>query len=113
MQFTLLTSLCALVASVSAIQINYYSDGGCENFITSPPNVPIGRCYDYAWDGQNSANIANCDSNVYGCKCYFYAQAGCKGAVDSANTGSYDGTNCVSNWGHGFKSFHCFVDHGL
>jgi hypothetical protein len=93
-------------ALASAIQINYYSDGGCSNYLVSPPNVPTdGSCYDYQFGGTNSANIANCDYNA--CYCIFYVNSGCVGLQEPTSVPS--GSNCASNYGSGFSSFRCYT----
>ncbi|KAL5338889.1 hypothetical protein BJX70DRAFT_365424 [Aspergillus crustosus] len=102
---TTTAALLATLTSVSAsIQVNYYSDGGCSDYLLSLYNVPNSdTCYDYAWGDQNSANIAAC-GNKNTCYCTFYTESYCKG-VSQALT--YGKDNCASNYGHGFKSFRC------
>jgi hypothetical protein len=112
MQLTSIVSLmAALAASASAagIHINYYTDGGCSNYASSPPNVPIdGGCYNWQWNGANSANIANCDYKE--CWCTFYTQPNCQGAAQAL---TYSGDNCASNWGQGYVSFKCAVQYNF
>ncbi|KAF7588702.1 hypothetical protein BBP40_005302 [Aspergillus hancockii] len=95
--------LTSVITSVSAAQlkVNYYSDGGCTNYLTSiyPGNVQ--DCYDYDYSGTNSANIANCDGYQL-CTCYFYSEKGCKGK--EVWQPSY---SCASNWGTGWASMKC------
>ncbi|KAI8959012.1 hypothetical protein F5Y11DRAFT_334438 [Daldinia sp. FL1419] len=86
----------------SGFQVNYYTDGGCTAYLVSIFPSTDGSCYDYSYTGDNSANIANCDSS--NCQCTFYAQSGCQGA---AQTISYNSGNCASNYGHGFLSMKC------
>ena len=88
------------------LQINYYTDGGCSSFASSPPNpFTDNSCYNWQISGTNSANIANCDG-FSTCDCSFYTQPNCGGASQSA---SFGGNNCASNWGQGFSSFKCQV----
>ncbi|KAI1206001.1 uncharacterized protein F4807DRAFT_464009 [Annulohypoxylon truncatum] len=99
------TAVLSLATAATAIQVNYYTDGGCTQFNTSPPNVPTdGSCYQYQFSGTNSANVANCDHSV--CECIFYTGANCQGAQDVAIS---PGDNCASNYGPGFQSFRCVV----
>lgn len=98
-------ALLSLAAAASAVQINYYKDGGCSDFNASPPSVPTdGSCYQWQFSGTNSANVANCDHSV--CQCTFYSGANCQGAQDVATS---PGDNCASNFGPGFQSFRCTV----
>ncbi|KAI1101328.1 hypothetical protein F4804DRAFT_13936 [Jackrogersella minutella] len=102
MKFTVALSLATAAA---AVQINYYSDGGCSQYITSPPSVPTdGSCYQYQFGGTNSANIADCDHSI--CECIFYTGANCQGAQDVAIS---PGDNCASDYGSGLQSFQCVV----
>ena len=108
MQFTSLISLLAafaVSASAANIHVNYYTDGGCSSYASSPPNVPTNgiSCYNWNWTGANSANIADCNG-FRQCSCLFFTQDNCQGAVQSV---TYGGNNCASNWGHGFVSFRC------
>ncbi|KAI1657997.1 hypothetical protein F4813DRAFT_389261 [Daldinia decipiens] len=90
----------------SGFQINYYTDGGCSSYLTSVFPSTDGSCYGYSYNGDNSANIANCDApGGYTCYCTFYAQSGCQGA---SQTVAYNSGNCASNYGHGFLSMECF-----
>ncbi|KAI2629347.1 hypothetical protein GGS26DRAFT_592014 [Hypomontagnella submonticulosa] len=97
-------ALVSLLACLgSAIQVNYYKDGGCSDYATSIKNVPSdGSCYNYEWNGSNSANIANCDWP--NCECIFFTDGNCQNPKYSAVWGS---DNCASNWGGGFHSFTC------
>jgi len=105
MQFlTLVSLLGATLATAANIQVNYYTDGGCTAYASTPPNTPTnGGCYNWQWTGSNSANIANCNG-FRQCTCLFYTQPNCGGAVEAAQ---YGGNNCASNWGAGFVSFRC------
>jgi hypothetical protein len=90
-------------ALASAMNVNYYSDGGCSNYVSSPPNVPAdGSCYNWQWSGSNSANIANCDYGT--CVCSFHVDANCGGPYEQIEYGVND---CASYYGTGFQSFAC------
>jgi hypothetical protein len=106
LSFTL--ALLISAATAAELKVNYYSDGGCSDYILSlHPGVSYG-CYDYNWQGSNSANIADCTYPNGVCVCTFYTQAGCKGASQSVD---YPNNNCASNYGHGFLSMKCAVIH--
>ncbi|KAL4882994.1 hypothetical protein BJY04DRAFT_185526 [Aspergillus karnatakaensis] len=98
----LLPLLSALTTSVLAfeLKVNYYSDGGCDNYLTSIWPYDNDECYDYDYSGTNSALIADCKGYL-GCTCTFYQEKGCQG------TQSQFGTACKSNWGGGWKSMKC------
>ena len=109
-------ALVSLITTAAAyeLKVNYYSDGGCEDYILSlNPTVDWGQnpttCYDYEWNGINSANIANCQDPAGGqnCYCVFYTEPGCEGNWGVGKSDWYDGDNCASNWGQGFKSMVC------
>jgi hypothetical protein len=99
-------SLIATIATMaSAIKVQYYSDGGCSNYLVEfyPPGN--GNCYNYEYSNSHSANVATCDGPK-GCGCVFYDGRGCKGKAWSSD---YTGKNCASNWdGGGFKSMKCY-----
>ncbi|KAK4209758.1 hypothetical protein QBC37DRAFT_293966 [Rhypophila decipiens] len=88
------------------IKVNYYSDTNCQNYQTSVFPFVNGNCYDYNWTGQQSIGIAECNFQVWGCQCHFYAGAGCTGSIDvfkKYKVGSY----CTANPGGGYKSMRC------
>ncbi|KAJ0426180.1 hypothetical protein BJY00DRAFT_307679 [Aspergillus carlsbadensis] len=100
---TLLASLLALTAGTTAyeLKVNYYSDGGCDDYVLSFWPGDIGDCYNYDYGGTNSALIADCKD--YGlCDCTYYAERDCQGLSKMAGTGE-----CASNWGGGWKSLKC------
>ncbi|KAL4909377.1 hypothetical protein BDW74DRAFT_146461 [Aspergillus multicolor] len=92
------------------LQVNYYSDGGCTDYMTSINPGTGGNCVDYVWTGSNSINIADCTFPNGDCTCTFYTQPGCRGAQQQV---VYPSDNCASNWGRGFYSMKCSVEHGL
>jgi hypothetical protein len=105
---TFILAFLITAATAADLQVNYYSDGGCDDYILSlHPSVSWG-CYDYDWQGSNSANIADCTFPNGVCACTFYTQAGCTGASQSVD---YPDNNCASNYGHGFLSMSCGVIH--
>ena len=65
----------------SGYKINYYTDGGCTDYLVSIFPSTDGSCYDYSYTGDNSANIANCDGS--NCQCTFYNQAGLEAIGDN------------------------------
>ncbi|KAL4862329.1 hypothetical protein BDV12DRAFT_203156 [Aspergillus spectabilis] len=100
-------SLCLLASALTLtsayeLKVNYYSDGGCQNYLTSFWPYDTNKCYDYDYSGTNSALIADCKQ--YGlCECTYYSEKGCQGTQSSAGgTGT-----CRSNWGSGWKSVKC------
>jgi hypothetical protein len=54
------------------IQINYYSDSSCSNFV-GQVEAPVGSCYNYNY-GQ-SLLIANCS---FSCLCTFFTEENCQ-----------------------------------
>ncbi|KAL4910985.1 hypothetical protein BDW74DRAFT_172438 [Aspergillus multicolor] len=98
-----LLSALTVITAVSAyeLKVNYYSDGGCSDYLVSVWPSVVGDCYDYDYSGTNSANIADC-KDFYACGCTFYQEKGCTGTESSPLTGS-----CKSNWGGGWKSMKC------
>ncbi|KAL2850178.1 hypothetical protein BJY01DRAFT_245643 [Aspergillus pseudoustus] len=95
--------LSALTAATTAyeLKVNYYSDGGCENYVTSLWPGDRDECYDYDYSGTNSALIADCKQ--YGlCSCTYYSEKGCTGTSKGGGTAV-----CASNWGVGWKSMKC------
>lgn len=88
------------------IQVNYYSDGGCANWLVDV--YPFdGSCYGYKWSGTNSANIAACSApEGYNCACTFWTQDDCTGAAQIVTYGQGQ-EHCASNWGQGFVSMQC------
>ncbi|USP82015.1 uncharacterized protein yc1106_09289 [Curvularia clavata] len=91
----------------SAVKVQYYSDGGCSNYLVEFHPSPAGECYNYEYSNQHSANIASCEGSRAKCSCTFYEQRNCKGKSWKA---TYGGNNCASNWdGGGHKSVACLV----
>ncbi|KAI0129754.1 hypothetical protein BJ170DRAFT_617444 [Xylariales sp. AK1849] len=96
-----------LVARDSGFQVNYYTDGGCADFLVFINPFTDGSCYEFDYNGENSANIANCDApGGATCICTFFNQDGCEGAGQSVSS---NGENCASNFGRGFLSMSCAV----
>jgi hypothetical protein len=95
-------------ATAATLKVNYYSDGGCSNYMTSLTPTTDYYCYDYVWTGSNSANIADCTFPNGKCLCTFYTQPHCKGAQQTV---VYGADNCASNWGRGFYSMRCSIEH--
>jgi hypothetical protein len=79
------------------IQINYYSDSSCSNFV-GQVEAPVGSCYNYNY-GQ-SLLIASCSSS---CECIFYTEENCQGtSTEVSGTG-----DCVTD-GSEINSFICY-----
>ncbi|KAI0184034.1 hypothetical protein EV127DRAFT_486564 [Xylaria flabelliformis] len=96
-----------LAARDSGFKVNYYTDGGCTAYLLSLFPFTDGSCYGYQYTGENSANIANCDApSGATCLCTFFVQDNCEGAAQSV---SYNGENCASNFGRGFQSMSCAI----
>ncbi|GFF94180.1 hypothetical protein IFM47457_09796 [Aspergillus lentulus] len=66
-------------ATAATLKVNYYSDGGCSNYMTSLNPTTDFYCYDYVWSGSNSVNIADCTFPNGKCLCTFYTQPHCVG----------------------------------
>jgi len=114
MQFsTASLSFLALIAAsvVSAekqIQINYYSNSGCSDFlgqvdVTWATALWGGQnnCYNYQYG--NSVNIVYC-SKPGGCFCNFYYQSNCQGGATQQAQSS---GNCIGG-AQQLKSFACY-----
>jgi hypothetical protein len=99
----LATTAARLVLGAS-IQVNYYSDGGCSDYLTSVFPYDTGVCYGYEWNGMNSANIVNYNGGFGTPICAFYPEPNCQGG---ANVQGPPPDNCASNWGQGFQSMAC------
>ena len=88
------------------MQINYYSDSGCSDYIGQVDVTwatlygTTSNCYNYNYGG--SVNIANCDKDH--CICYFYPQGDCGGNGASIIYGAY---NCLSSSSL-YYSFACY-----
>jgi hypothetical protein len=95
----------------ATLHVNYYSDGGCENWLTDVYPSVDWTCYGYDWTGTNSVNIADCTFPNGDCVCTFWTQSGCTGASQTVVYGQSG--NCASNWGHGFVSMQCGIIHDL
>ncbi|KAI1776953.1 hypothetical protein F4818DRAFT_457555 [Hypoxylon cercidicola] len=89
-------------------KINYYTDGGCGDFLISIFPFQDGSCYNYAYTGDNSANIANCDGSE--CRCTFYTETNCGGSSETVEYLPAAPGNCASNWGHGFGSMKFYLN---
>ncbi|EAW17417.1 uncharacterized protein NFIA_073320 [Aspergillus fischeri NRRL 181] len=61
-------------ATAATLKVNYYSDGGCSDYMASINPSPGFSCYDYVWTGSNSVNIADCTFPNGKCICTFYTQ---------------------------------------
>ncbi|KAI2637166.1 hypothetical protein GGS26DRAFT_588711 [Hypomontagnella submonticulosa] len=90
----------------NGFKINYYTDGGCTDYLVSIFPFTDDSCYGYQFTGDNSANIANCDApSGSDCVCTFFVQDNCQGAGQSIGYSS--GADCTSNFGRGFLSMRC------
>ncbi|EHK21132.1 uncharacterized protein TRIVIDRAFT_153055 [Trichoderma virens Gv29-8] len=108
MHFSLVPwALFSALAAASNIQVNYYSDGGCANYLTAVNPFTNNNCYNYDYTGTNSALIADC-SFANGCACTLYSNCDCNGSTHTIGTRTNDGSaHCASAWGVGFKSMRC------
>ncbi|KAI2624160.1 hypothetical protein GGR54DRAFT_638039 [Hypoxylon sp. NC1633] len=89
----------------NGFKVNYYTDGGCTDYLVSIFPFTDDSCYGYQYTGDNSANIVNCDAPAGSdCVCTFYVQDDCLGAGQSVG---YSGADCTSNFGRGFLSMRC------
>jgi hypothetical protein len=94
------------------MQINYYSDYGCSDYIGQVDVTWASvsgdgyNCYDYNYG--NSVNIANCYESSGGvdtCFCIFYSQENCQGDESWASSG--EGVNCLTD-ASSLNSFACY-----
>ena len=110
LDFTYLAVLLGVSSATEQMQINYYSDSGCSDYIgqvdvtwASYDSGSGSNCYNYHYG--NSVNIANCYEN--NCACALYQQENCKGnvaAIISAGSGSP--ANCRAD-SSAYYSFAC------
>ena len=103
--FAYLAILLGVSSATEQMQINYYSDSGCSNYVgqvdVTWASTPGGRnCYNYNYG--NSVNIANCYEGY--CLCTFYPEENCGGYGDSIVAGM--DTNCLSD-SSAYYSFSC------
>jgi hypothetical protein len=115
MKFLPLAYLAALLGVSSAqeqMQINYYSDYGCSDYIgqvdvtwatTVTDGTPGYNCYDFNYG--NSVNIANCYEDA--CACLFFTEENCQGDQTYAFSGN--GVNCLAN-SASLYSFQCWYN---
>lgn len=100
----------ATLAAAGTIQVNYFYDGSCHDYVLSVHPFTNGKCYDYQYSGTSSAGITNCDGfdKSYNCYCQLYTAGGCTGAsqiVDYKN----ENNRCARNTGHGSESMQCWA----
>lgn len=108
----ILPAAAALGANAYGLQVNYFSDGGCQDYILAIYPPPDGSCYDYNWKGQNSVALAE-STYPHGVPvCTYYTGEKCTGAYQT-EVGAWPKKNCASNWGHGFVSLRCHIVHEL
>ncbi|KAJ2978470.1 hypothetical protein NQ176_g3801 [Zarea fungicola] len=98
-------ALAAVLAGVSANQLSVtiYNHGDC----TEPSQViqPLvdgykqNQCYNYVWEGSNSAQITYCYGSS--CACTFYGNSDCSGQSVRLRT-----NQCASHGG-GWQSYKC------
>jgi hypothetical protein len=85
------------------INVQYYSDGGCEDYLTTVNPWTNGDCYQFQWGGTNSVNIVDSSSGA-NAQCDFFPDPDCGGSSVWVQ-----GPACKSNWGQGFQSMKCWV----
>ncbi|KAJ2978329.1 hypothetical protein NQ176_g3875 [Zarea fungicola] len=95
------------------LQVNYYSDSGCGNFIgfqRYTDQASNGKCIPTGWAGLNSAVIANWNGATKWC--IMYTGDGCTGTskeLDIFGPTEGEETHCVpSPPNDGFRSIQCF-----
>jgi hypothetical protein len=112
MKFLGLAYLAVLLGVSSAteqMQINYYSNSGCSDYIgqvdvtwaTVYGGSP--NCFNYNYG--NSVNIANCYEDH--CICYFYPQENCGGNGAFIVTSPTNQVNCLAG-SSSYNSFACY-----
>jgi hypothetical protein len=100
-----------ITAAIAAdIKVNYFSDGGCQDYILTIEPSTDWSCYDYEWSAQNSVGVASSSFPNGTPVCIYYTGAHCTGA---SQTKSGVRNNCASNYGHGFLSMSCGIEHGF
>jgi hypothetical protein len=96
-------------AQFGNIQINYYSDSSCTQFV-GDVNVTwatdTNNCYNYNYG--TSMNMANCNppESFSSCVCNVFYEQNCEGAyrvLDSVEPGN----NCLEN-GSQLNSYYCY-----
>jgi hypothetical protein len=104
-----LAVLLGVSSATEQMQINYYSDSGCSDYIgqidvTWATYYFSGtkNCYNYNYG--NSVNIANCYESTE-CYCYFYQQENCVG--NGAIVASGTNNNCLAD-SSAYYSFACY-----
>jgi hypothetical protein len=107
-----LASLAVFLGVSSAteqMQINYYYDSGCSDYIGqidvtwASYSGDGSNCYNYNYG--TSVNIANCYENY--CFCSLYQQENCNGNVGSIIIGGSGNTNCIPD-SSAYYSFACY-----
>ncbi|KAH8811089.1 hypothetical protein F5884DRAFT_854452 [Xylogone sp. PMI_703] len=82
-----------------SVQVNWYSDQGCSQYMTSTQlyYASVGGCINFGVPGAGSMNIANC--YLPQCQCNFYTSSNCQGSYSIAytprGTGQGGDANCV------------------
>ena len=102
--FAYLAVLLGVSSATEQMQINYYSDSGCSDYIgqvdvtwASYEYGSGSNCYNYNYG--NSVNIANCYETS--CVCIFYEETDCNQGNSVVSNG-----NCVTD-AYEYYSFEC------
>jgi hypothetical protein len=83
------------------ITAQYYTDGGCEEYLTTFYPFDNDGCYQYQYTGANSGNIiASYDTSILACTWY-------EGENCSGHSQDTVGEKCASNYGGGWQSIKC------
>jgi hypothetical protein len=95
--------LVSSAATFTQMQINYYSDRYCNDYVTEVDVTWAQNSNCYGYHGGNSVNIANC--NIEGtCTCDFYGTSDCSG--NTLELASSSANNCLHN-AKDYYSFSC------
>lgn len=109
---TLLLISAVAVGESASLKVNYFSDGGCQDYMISIYPPADDSCYDYNWTSQNSVAVAESTFRYGTPVCTYYTRAKCAGS-SKTEVGAWPQQNCASNLGHGFVSMRCRIIHEL
>lgn len=99
-------ALAVAAQSVTAIQVNVYHDGACQEYTTSYNPSSDLSCYGYNVPDTNSQIIADCGDGMV-CGCIFYTEDNCQGNSNMQWLNiEFLENKCVTNGG-GWKSVAC------
>jgi hypothetical protein len=91
------------ITSVQAATVaQYYTDGGCTEFLTSFDPFTNGGCFQFQFTGANSANIVSGTDNGL-LSCTWFEGENCSGHSETKTPAD----ECASNFGGGWQSVSC------